>query len=279
MSIERGSSSWECKRRNSKQRLIKHVLKPANMVNVLLQVVIRYGFIFVLAGLYVWVLIKGRKEIPEVIGRRAESLDRALDDVGIGMRQFEAQSREKYKVPLDVSRIDKAKAGAIWIDLWPRDSLFHRMVKPMTHPSDSFSLTMNFGKEKVVWPPSMTLEIIPYKKKMMISKYFDYLVQLDDIETGIPEIDDNFLIKTNDLRNVKSYFRRASVLEAFNDIKEYLEYFTIRPEEPHLECKFRFPKTKNELKTMLTFTITLVDLFARPRRGGQKRAKVRKPTN
>lgn len=249
------------------------------MVSEALVTVFRFSPIIFFAVAYFVVHFRGKGKTEEAVTRRIGALVKVLGEHQVAVGEPNSETIERYRLPLSVVNLPKVKAAAAWLEMWPRRSLIHVGTSFMFHPNDHFSATMNLGTKDTVWPPNLILELIPYKKKMTIRKYFDYLVQMDDIDTGDPELDDAFLIKSDDQRIARGYFKNEQVLARLKKVAPYLDYLTLRSEEPHLECKWAFPSTLEDLRGIFEFIIKLAEEFARPRKTSKKKKRTRKATN
>ena len=232
--------------------------------------------IFFFLSAFVIVYLIGGKKTHEAFGERTTLLTQELEQVGFVPAKEYMETPERKRIAVHVDKMQKVNSASVWIDMWPRKSLIHVVTQPFFHPSDSFVLTLNMGTRNDLWPPSYILEIMPYTKKGYIRANFDYLIELDDIETGVEEIDKNYLIKSDRLRVFRAYFRNKKNIPNLKKVLDGIEYLTLRSAQPHLECKFKL-RDGESTKTYLTFVLQLVSEFAKPisKKKGE-RAKKRK---
>ncbi|MHA2358323.1 MAG: hypothetical protein ACXABK_06110, partial [Candidatus Heimdallarchaeaceae archaeon] len=212
--------------------------------------------ILVFVGLYLVFYIWGRFANKK---KKEEYFDDVLTALDPYLTNYSRKDPNDRQVEIRCQLNDEflIKSASAWLILLPRTSFPTMLVDGLIFRNkDGFGLAANFPDK-----PRVLFELIPYKMKSAIRKDFDYLVEIDDLQSPNQEINDSFLIKSNKPRAVSQLIRSKMFLKSLENYPKELQWISIRTDEPHFEMKFSLTNKPADLLSLMKFTMTVLRFF------------------
>ncbi|MFB0544788.1 MAG: hypothetical protein ACETVN_03655, partial [Asgard group archaeon] len=136
----------------------------------------------------------------------------------------------------------------VTISIQHRGFLFTYFMKS----KDNILFEMDFTRS-----PKIEIEIIPRKETRFIRSNFDTLIKLEDVHTGIEEIDKDILIKSNKPAESKKIILQKLILQDIQRLKPSLFAISIERPQPMFRSIFKLdvgePKLENIIRVPFHF--------------------------
>ena len=211
-------------------------------------------FIGLYLGFFIWGKFANKK-------KKEQLMDDVLTAIDPYIMNYSRKDPNDRQIEIRCQMDDDFGVSSVsaWLVLLPRTSFPTMLVDGLFFRNkDSFGLAANFNEK-----PRVLFEVIPYKMKSAIRKDFDYLVEIDDIPTSDPDVNESFLVKTNRVRAINQLIRSKTFLNALGEYPKELQWISVRTDEPHFELKFNMTKKSADLLVLVKFAMTVLKFFAK----------------
>ncbi|TFG09862.1 DUF1682 domain-containing protein [Candidatus Heimdallarchaeota archaeon] len=211
-------------------------------------------FVGLYIGFWIWGRFANRKKKEEYF----DDVLTAIDPYIMNYSRKDPNDRQ-VEIRCQMNEDFTVTSASAWLILLPRTSFPTMLVDGLFFRNkDSFGLAANFPEK-----PRVLFEVIPYKMKSAIRKDFDYLVEIDDLITPNPEVNEKFLIKSNRGKAINQLIRSSTFLKALGEFPKELQWISVRVDEPHFELKFNLTKEPADLLVLSKFAMTVLKFFAK----------------
>ncbi|MHA1415360.1 MAG: hypothetical protein ACTSRR_03770 [Candidatus Heimdallarchaeaceae archaeon] len=228
------------------------------MASFLGQMIVSLLPLLVFLGLYIGFFIWGRFANKKIKEQRLDDVLTALELYNDNYVRKDPNDRQ-IELRLQLKDEFQVKSASAWIILLPRTSFPTMFVDKLFFKNkDSFGLAANFHHK-----PRVVFELIPYKLKSAIRRDFDYLIELDDINTKDEEINNKFLIKSNKPQVIGQFIRSKSFMNILRKYHNEIQWLSVRTDSPHFEMKFNFPKENIDLLQLVKFCFLSLKFFGK----------------
>ncbi len=211
-------------------------------------------FLALYIGFFIWGRYKNKKVKEELYDDALTALDPYLDthlrkDPNDRQIEIRCKLKEDFLVT----------SASFWIILLARNSFPTMLVdKLFFRNKDSFGLAANFPHT-----PRVVFEVIPYKFKSAIRRDFDYLIEIDDINTKSKWINDHYLIKSNRPRVINQLLKSKMFFKMLKDYHNVIQWISVRTDEPHFEFKFNHTGETTDILKLTKFCMLILKFFGK----------------
>ncbi len=166
------------------------------------------------------------------------------------------QELNKYVKSIEIF---EEKAIYVTLECKPKKASFiknMRVTISIQHRGFIFTYAMK-SKDKILFEidfarsPKIELEIIPRKETRFIRSNFDTLIKLEDIHTGIKEIDEDILIKSNKPAECKKSILQKTILQSLLAVKPALFAISIERPQPMFRGVFKLNVKDQKLENII----------------------------
>ncbi|MFX0162776.1 MAG: hypothetical protein ACFE68_05480 [Candidatus Hodarchaeota archaeon] len=187
------------------------------------------------------------------LGKNYKILSRYMNEVKQELNKYvksiETFEEKAIYVTLECKPKDPfIKNMRVTISIQHRGFLFTYFMKS----KDNILFEMDFARS-----PKIEIEIIPRKETRFIRSNFDTLIKLEDVHTGIEEIDKDILIKSNKPAESKKIILQKLILQDIQRLKPSLFAISIERPQPMFRSIFKLdvgePKLENIIRVPFHF--------------------------
>ena len=208
-------------------------------MSVLLDLIQLFAPMIIFFGLFIIFMVWGSKRSYSIANDYLEKVRTALRGhvKGIQVVQHKREQIEIKCIPPDNVRTLSA-----YLSLIQRSSFPAMTANLLLKDKDKLLFAANFGSPEEKTTPPFLIELIPYHKKYLIKKSFDYLIKYDDWVTPNDDLNDKICMKSDDHRITRELYMDELFLTRLEELEPYVNWISLRAEEPNLEAMFEITK-------------------------------------
>jgi hypothetical protein len=212
-------------------------------MSLLLELIQLFAPMIIFFFIWIYFMVKGSRTSYKIANDYLEKVRSALRGYvkGIQVVQHKREQIEIKCIPPDNVRTLSA-----YLSLIQRSSFPAMTSNLLLRDKDKLLFAANFGSPEEKMKPAFLIELIPYRKKHLIKKSFDYLINYDDWVTPNEDLNGKYCMKSDDHRLTRDLYTDELFLTRLEELEPNVNWISLRIEEPNLEAMFEITKDAPE---------------------------------
>ncbi|MHA1910214.1 MAG: hypothetical protein ACTSYA_00840 [Candidatus Kariarchaeaceae archaeon] len=212
-------------------------------MSVLLDLIQLFAPMIIFFALFIFFMVWGSRKSFATANDYLEKVRTALRGhvKGIQVIQHKREQIEIKCIPPD-----NVRTLSSYLSLIQRSSFPAMTANLLLRDKDKLLFAANFGSPEEKANPPFLIELIPYRKKFLIKKSFDYLIKYDDWVTPNEELNDKICMKSDNHRATRDLYTDELFISRLEELEPYFSWISLRAEEPNLEAMFEITKDAPE---------------------------------